>query len=618
MEPHPQMPPSARARAAVLLNATIIIAAALLGVLVLLQLAGCAGRSGAQAETREIRLTRDEVAKHAIRFSPDGRLVAYTARPSGEKQTWGIFVIPREGGQPRRISPDSVGVFGLTWSADGRGLYGRGIEGGKIYYVGLDGSLKVLGSAGPITRVASISADGKTELLLRFNGDNRDLGLQESGGQFKFLAATPAWEEDAVFGPGRGEITVVTTPSYQAPVSTISVWSPQTGKFTPLPLPEGQNSQPTWSPDGRYLVYVSYLSSQYDLWIYDPRTARAAPLTSDPADVGCPGWSPDGEWLGFCRSDRTSHLFSGDPRKAAPRQLTEGPARDYAPVVSPDGKWVAFMRQPPGGSGGQSGPGLWVMPVAGGPATELDLKGVQLPGKSGDAVCWSHDSRDIAFQGTSGSGKMDIYRIGRDGRGLTRVTVEPGEEVAPIWSPDGRFISYTQAGGGRLQVAVIPANGGLSRSVSHAKAQCEGGSWDPASERLVYCSFRNDGTFEIWLTSLAHPETHKQLLADKATVWPMFWSRDGKEIVLARGSMPQWYFTAYSLETGKETRIGQSVLLPSGRADIVDFTAQGEKYRDLFCPGGTHVYADGKDNTDIYLVRARELLESRLLAARGE
>jgi TolB protein len=618
MEPDPQMPPRARARTALLLNATIFVVTALLGVLVLLQFAGCAGRSGAQAETREIRLTRDEVAKHAIRFSPDGRLVAYAARLSGEKQTWGIFVIPREGGQPRRISPDTVGVFGLTWSADGKGLYARGTDGDQIYYVGLDGSLKLLGRAGPFTRLANISPDGKTELLLRFNGDNRDLGMRESGGEFKFVAATPVWEEDAVFGPGRGEITVVTVPSYQAPISTISVWSPQTRKFTPLPLPEGLNTQPAWSPDGRYLVYVSYLSSQYDLWIYDPQTGRAAPLTSDPADVGCPGWSPDGEWLAFCRSDRTSHLFSGDPRKAAPRQLTEGPARDSSPFVSPDGKWVAFMRRPAGGSGGQSGLGLWVMPVAGGPATELDLKGVRLAGKGDDAISWSHDGRDIAFQGTSGSGKMDIYRIGRDGRGLTRVTVEPGEELAPSWSPDGRSISYTQAGGGRLQVAVIPANGGLSRSVSHGKAQSEVGAWGPDSDRLAYGSYRSDGTIEVWVTSLSHPETRKQLLADKAIVWPIRWSRDGKEIILARGQGPLWYFTAYSLGTGKETRIGRSVLLPSGRADIVEFTAQGEKYRDLFYPGGVHVYADGRDNTDIYLVRARELLKSRLLAAQGE
>jgi Tol biopolymer transport system component len=611
------MPPRARARAAVLLNATIIIAAALLGVLVLLQLAGCAGRSGAQAETREIRLTRDEVAKHAIRFSPDGRLVAYTARPSGEKQTWGIFVIPREGGQPRRISPDTVGVFGLTWTADGKGLYARGTDGDKIYYVSLDGSLKPLASAGPLTRLASISPDGKTELLLRFNGDNRDLGLRESGGKFKFLAATPAWEEDAVFGPGRGEITVVAVPSYQAPVSTISVWSPQTGKFTPLPLPEGLNSQPTWSPDGRYLVYVSYLSSQYDLWIYDPRTARAAPLTSEPTDVGCPAWSPDGEWLAFCRSDRTSHLFLGDPRKAVPRQLTQGLGRDFSPMVSPDGKWVAFLRRSAGGSGGQSGPTLCVMPASGGPVAELDLGGAQVTGK-GDAMCWSRDGRRIAFQGVSGSGKTDIYEIDRDGSGLARVTVEPGEEVAPMWSPDGRYISYTQAGGGRLQVAVIPAHGGLARVVSHEKAPSEGGAWAPDSDRLAYLAYGSDGIFEIWITSLTHPETRKKLLADKLMAWPAFWSRDGKEILLARGSGSEWYYTAYSLEKGQETRVGRVVMLPSGNGEVVDLEAQGEKYRDLFYPGGTHVYADGKDNTDVYLVRARELLESRLLAARGE
>ncbi len=617
MGPHHQVRSEARARAALLFEFSIFAAALLLGMFFLLHMTSCARQSGARGEPSEIQLTRDGIAKHMVRFSPDGRRIAYSALPPGQKESWGIYVMPREGGESRRISPSAVGMFGLTWSADGKGMYAREANSDTICYVGLDGSVRTVDRAGPLTRVAGISADGKTELMLKFNGDNRDLGIREAGGKFQFLAPTPAWEEDAVFGPGPGQVTAVATPSYQAPVSTISIWSPQTRTFTPLPLPEGLNTQPAWSPGGRYLVYVSNRGSQSDLWVYDPRTARAAPLLRDPAEVGCPAWSPDGEWLALCRSNRTSHLFLGDPRKGAPRQLTEGAARDAAPAVSPDGKWVAFLRRP-GGGAGQPGPVLCVMPSSGGPVAQLDLKGVQFVGKSSEALAWSRDCRRIAFQGLAGSGKTDIYQIGRDGNGLARVTVEPGDEVSPMWSPDGRYISYTKAGAGQLAVAAVPANGGLSRIVSQSGAKCEGGAWGPDSDHLAYLAYGGDGTYELWVTSLRHPETRKRLLAEKLMAWPAFWSRDGKEIVLARGSGDNWYYTAYALETGREGRIGRVEMFPSGKGEITDLDPQGEKYRDQFYPGGTYIFADGNENTDIYLVRARALLESRLLAGQGE
>ena len=50
---------------------------------------------------------------------------------------------------------------------------------------------------------------------------------------------------------------------------------------------------------------------------------------------------------------------------------------------------------------------------------------------------------------------------------------------------------------------------------------------------------------------------------------------------------------------------------------IAELMPEGEKYRDLFYPGGI-VMADGKDNSDIYMVRVRDVLKSRFLASRAE
>jgi len=588
----------------------------LAGLIASVSLSGCARNSSAVAGTRDVRLTSDALPKHSIRFSPDGKWIAYGALTGPEKGIVGLYVVPRAGGAAKRISPDSLGVYPIRWSGDGAGIYCRSRDGMRVHFVGMDGQVRDLGEIEALCRLTDITPDGKTQLLLRFNRDNRDIGVRRSGGEIEYVAKTPEWEEDATFGPGSGEITAVSYPSYLAPVSTISVWSPKTSRFAPLPLPESQNYQPSWSADGRLMAYTVYQNGQTDVWAYDANTTQAAPVTEDPDDASSPGWSPDGEWLAYCRSTTSSHLFAGDPRSADRRQLTDGPARDYSPVVSPDGRWIAFLRRATaGGTAVQIGPKLCVMPISGGEALELDLSGATLPTKGTDVFSWSHDSRSLAFNATGSSSKMDIFRIDRDGENFARVTVDPGDEIEPHWSPDGRYIAHTQVGGGRTQVAIVPAHGGLARLMSEEGRPSESGAWTPDSDQLAYTTYREDGGFELWIAPIKSPERRQRVLENKMAAWPLFWSRDGKEIIRVRHNGTKWDFSAFSPETGVETLIGNEALLPSGKGMFVELTPEGQKFRDLFYPGGP-VVADGSATSDIYLVRAREVAKSRLLASR--
>jgi TolB protein len=579
-------------------------------------ISGCASRSPAEAENREVRLTQDGVVKFSPRFSPDGAWIAYAAVTGQNAGALGVYVIPRQGGAARKISPDTVNAFPIGWSGDGAGVFCRSMEGRGIYRVGLNGTTESLDPGDPFARPCAISPDGKTMIELKFNQDNRDVGIHEEGGEFRLLASTPVWEEEAVFGPGQGEVTVVATPSYQAPTSTISVWSPKTRAFTALPLPEGMKSQPAWSPDGHMLAYCYHRDGQTDLWLYDAKSAKSAPLTEDLEDSGSPTWAPDGDWLGFCRSTKVSHIYAGDPRKGNRRQITAGADYDFSATVSKDGKWVAFFRRL--ASGDERGKTvLCVVPVAGGPVRRVDLKGLSLPSKAGDAISWSPDSHDIAFQASEGPSRMDIYRIGRDGTGLARVTVEPGDEIEPRWSPDGRTIAYTRVGGGQTRVAVVPATGGLPRVISQEGVLSEGGMVSPRGDRMVYASFRLDGSSELWMAPLAAPEKRTRVMSSKVVVWPEIWSNDGKDVLVMRGQGSTWHVVAYSADGGTESVVGRAVMLPSGKDMYADFTPEGAKYEELFYPGGI-VVADGQDRSDLFLIRARMPVKSTALYMRED
>jgi Tol biopolymer transport system component len=164
----------------------------------------------------------------------------------------------------------------------------------------------------------------------------------------------------------------------------------------------------------------------------------------------------------------------------------------------------------------------------------------------------------------------------------------------------------------------VPASGGVPQEVSHEGVQSEGSVWAPDGDRVAYVAYRPQGGFDIWIRSLSRPQERRYVVGDKPVVWPVFWSPDGRELVLARMSGSKYAYSAFDLGSGRETRIGRSVPLPSGRGDYVELNAQGEKFRDLFYPGGEGVFADGKDTSDIYLLKVRGLLEARLLAAAGE
>lgn len=609
MEPWTTLPGAPRRRAR-------LIYAAVAGLALLAAAAGttgCVRRSGARGDAREERITHDGAVKHMLRFSPDGRTIAYAQRQADGKALFGVMVRPVSGGEPRWISPDTIGLLPLRWSADGSAIYCMDTEGRRLYRLGLDRSLESLGGAGPLARFADVSPDGQTRLVLLFRKDNRDVDVLGPDGPAGKLAATPEWEQGAVLGPGPGQVTVASQSSFESPLAAISIRTLGEPGSKELPLPEGRKYQPAWSPDGRQLAYVVSTNGQLDLWLYDSGTAAAVPTVQDPQDASFPQWSPDGEWLAFCRSVKTSRLFAGERGAPDRRQLTQGPANDFDPKGSPDGRWIAFMRRSAPGTEGADRVALMVMPAAGGPATELDLGGRTLPLKGSDLV-WSNDSQQLAFSAREGSGGLDIYRIRRDGTGLLRVTVDPGDELDPRWSPDGRQISYTRVGGGRTLVAVLPANGGVARVISGENALSEGNAWAPDGSELVYMTYRPDGGFELWRTPAAAPEHRRLVLSSRELTWPMRWTPDGTHVLLVRGSGQTWYFTALELATGKEQRIAIETLHPAGSTMTVKILPEGERYRELLFPAGM-LSAEGEESADFYMIRARDLGAARQVSA---
>ncbi len=175
--------------------------------------------------------------------------------------------------------------------------------------------------------------------------------------------------------------------------------------------------------------------------------ATITPLTTDPGYEGEPTFSPDGQTIAYV-SDRDGNFeiylqqIAGGPAL----NLTNNRAADIQPAISPDGREIAFVSNRSSSSDIiHAAPGLplvggdiWVMPALGGPARRIV--------ENGDCPSWTPDGASLLYvHGTFRNTR--IARRSRGGRGEPR----PADRRALSWPG----ISVPEPLGGR-PVAALP------------------------------------------------------------------------------------------------------------------------------------------------------------------
>ena len=107
--------------------------------------------------------------------------------------------------------------------------------------------------------------------------------------------------------------------------------------------PDVQLAGPRFSPDGQSIAVSRFAAGRRDIVIYDLHGRLTAEVTRDRAQDTDPTWTTDGEWLVFS-SDRTGiyNLYAYRVRTGELRQLTNLITGAFQPSVSPDGHTIVF------------------------------------------------------------------------------------------------------------------------------------------------------------------------------------------------------------------------------------------------------------------------------------
>jgi dipeptidyl aminopeptidase/acylaminoacyl peptidase len=250
---------------------------------------------------------------------------------------------------------------------------------------------------------------------------------------------------------------VVSTNDREADAARSAIWMVSWDGKQRLALTAAADGteKPRWSPDGRYLAFVSKPagSDKAQIMLLDRRGGDASPLTKVTGDIGDYAWSPDGKRLVFTMTQTDA----GTPLK---------------PIVIDA---MHFKQDADGYIGAEQRQHLYLFDVM-----ERHIEALTADSRYNDELpTWSADGSQIAFVrtrelGPDQDGRADIDIVESRGGAAPRTVSRP---YAPntqklAWSPDGKLIAFLQGIEPKFNaymqdcIWIVPAGGGTPRSLT--------------------------------------------------------------------------------------------------------------------------------------------------------
>ena len=267
---------------------------------------------------------------------------------------------------------------------------------------------------------------------------------------------------------------VVTTQVSQA----ANIWlSPAVGTSPPKQITtRGSNYLGlSWTPGGE-LVYASDNSGSWDIWMKSPDAGTEKQLTVNKNGNLLPSVSPDGRYVFFTsiRAD-SINIWRMDIDGGNLKQITNGNL-DHSASCSPDGKWLVYVHDAFGKST------VWKVPTDGGTAAQLTNSEAANPVLSPDGklIACSYGNGKVAILPFGGGPPLKVFEL------PTPFIVEPGFQ----WTSDGQALTFVDKRAGVANVWSQPIDGGPRKQITNFQSE---------------------------------------------DIYSFAWTRDGKQIALARG-----------------------------------------------------------------------------------
>ncbi|WP_309663411.1 winged helix-turn-helix domain-containing protein, partial [Tabrizicola sp.] len=380
---------------------------------------------------------------------------------------------------------------------------------------------------------------------------------------------------------------------------------------TPFSSFQGNEMQPSFSPDGNQIAFVweGEQQNNQDIYVKQPGNETLLRLTTNPAAELWPCWSPDGRYIAFTRerADGAELCFIpslGGAERSITRLSPIADAGMYQASWSPDSEWLAIQdRNAP-----QEPPKIFLVARETGEKRQLTSPPAAAHADRHPAI--SPDGKTVAFIRFSSSGVGDVYLVPTAGGEARRLTFGNTNAASPVWTPDGRDILFL--GGSTLySLSRVSAAGGKAVPVEGVGQNLSSFAVSRQGQRLAWTQTIND--MNIWQMELSEQRKSPQslkpwkpLIASTRRDASPDLSPDGKRIVFAsnRSGLSQiWVADG----TGEHP------------VQLTTFT-NGFTGSPRWSPDGRQIVFDARpaDSSDIYVINAEGGPPRRLTADSAE
>jgi TolB protein len=245
---------------------------------------------------------------------------------------------------------------------------------------------------------------------------------------------------------------------------------------------------PSWSPDGRSIVFSSDREGQH-LWIVAADGGDPRRLTSIPANH--PRWSPEGSFIAF-DADRGTSLMIVRPEGGVPVKIPTPSleiSRGAFGMWSSDGSTLTFS------ASGE----IWAIDLPTGELTQVFAR----KDFFARAFSYSPDGRWLAVDADADPNKRedDVWLISTGGEEPRRLTDRPGREGNPVFSPDGSMIAYMASDESGRSLWVMNAEGNRQVQITEHSGFNANPRWSPDGKSMAFSSDRG-GSLDIWVMEL--------------------------------------------------------------------------------------------------------------------
>jgi len=214
----------------------------------------------------------------------------------------------------------------------------------------------------------------------------------------------------------------------------------------------------------------------------------------------------------------------------------------------------------------------------------------------------ARDGALVVYASTQHRQTADIYTKSTDGRTVTQLTTDPGNDVMPSFSPDGSRIAFTSDRDGSWDVYIMSANGGQAVQITSESTHELHPTWSPDGKFLAFCRLgATSGRWEIWVTESNNPAVRKFLGYGLFPEWAPTGNKIAFQRTRERGGR---FFSVWSMDfvNGEGTNLTEIASSPVAAIVNPTWSPDGRRLAFATIPNPEHKYGQRPENADIWII----------------